>query len=84
MEKDILNKLRNNNRIVYDIEVYPNCFLIGLYNVNTKETTIYEISDRKNDFVDIVNYIAKTGKHTYFIGFNNLRYDWPIVQSFTN
>lgn len=79
MDKDILEKLRNNIRIIFDIEVYPNCFLIGFYNLITKQYTIYEISDRKNNFKEIVNYIHKVGKYAYFIGFNNLRYDWPIV-----
>ena len=62
---------------VYDIEIFPNCFSLTIKNTETKEFQFFELSNRKNNLVDLVplffffRYI--------FCGYNNIHYDNPIV-----
>lgn len=61
---------------VYDIEIYPNIFLLVFYNKETKEKLIFEISDRKDDEERLRTFL-KTKPSC--IGFNNINYDYPVI-----
>lgn len=61
---------------VYDIEVYPNMFLLVFYNTKTFEKKIFEISSRKNDEEELRTFL-KTKPAC--IGFNNINYDYPVI-----
>ena len=62
---------------VYDIEIFPNCFSLVIKNTETKEFQFFELSDRKNNLVDLVPLFLD--KRYIFCGYNNIHYDNPIV-----
>ena len=62
---------------VYDIEIFPNCFSLTIKNTETKEFQFFELSDRKNNLVDLVPLFLN--KRYIFCGYNNIHYDNPIV-----
>ena len=62
---------------VYDIEIFPNCFSLVIKNTETKEFQFFELSDRKNNLVDLVPLFLN--KRYIFCGYNNIHYDNPIV-----
>lgn len=62
---------------VYDIEIFSNCFSLTIKNTETKEFQFFELSDRKNNLVDLVPLFLD--KRYIFCGYNNIHYDNPIV-----
>ena len=46
-------KIRGKTVFVYDIEVFPNVFLLTVKNTESQNKRKYEISDRTNDLPDI-------------------------------
>lgn len=62
---------------VYDIEIFPNCFSLTIKNTETKEFQFFELSNRKNNLVDLVSLFLD--KRYIFCGYNNIHYDNPIV-----
>lgn len=66
----------NRNIYIYDIEQYKNFHCSIFFNIDTHEYKIFEISERKNDYVAL-NHFANR-KYTC-IGFNNLNYDYPMI-----
>ena len=62
---------------VYDIEIFPNCFSLVIKNTETKEFQFFELSNRKNNLVDLVSLFLD--KRYLFCGYNNIHYDNPIV-----
>lgn len=64
-------------KCLFDVEVYPNCFLCSIKDYKTKEVTIWEISHRKNDYNDIKAFF--TSYKNFLISFNGIHYDNPII-----
>jgi len=64
---------------VYDIELFPNLFLVILRDVETKENYVFEISKRKDDRHELLSHLKTL---EYLIGFNNLRFDYPLLHLF--
>ena len=62
---------------VYDIEIFPNCFSLTIKNTETKEFQFFELSNRKNNLIDLVPLFLD--KRYIFCGYNNIHYDNPIV-----
>lgn len=62
---------------VYDIEIFPNCFSLTIKNTETKEFQFFELSNRKNNLVDLVPLFLD--KRYIFCGYNSIHYDNPIV-----
>ena len=62
---------------VYDIEIFPNCFSLVIKNTETKEFQFFELSNRKNNLIDLVPLFLD--KRYIFCGYNNIHYDNPIV-----
>lgn len=60
-----------------DVEVYPNVFLCGIKDVDTKEKIVWEISDRINEYDKVVKFV--TTFNQYMITFNGIHYDIPIL-----
>lgn len=83
-------KIRNKTVKVYDIEVFPNVFTCTVKDTETQQFTIFEISDRKNQIEELVDYFW-TIRHNVdknqvdlktdciFCGYNNIHYDNPII-----
>jgi len=64
-------------KVILDVEVYPNVFLLGIQDVDTKEKIVYEISDRLNEYDKVVKFV--TTFNQYMITFNGIHYDIPIL-----
>lgn len=63
----------SKQKILYDVECYYNCFLCSIKDYDTKEVTIWEISERKNDYNKIKHFF-QTFKG-FLISFNGIHYD---------
>ena len=70
-------KLNDNILIVYDIEVLLNIFTCTVYNTETNELITFEISERKDNTIDIIRYFQQL--NVYFVGYNNIHFDNPII-----
>ena len=64
-------------KVILDVEVYPNVFLLGIQDADTKEKIVWEISDRTNDYDKVVEFIKSFNQ--YMITFNGQHYDIPIL-----
>ena len=70
-------KIRGKTVFVYDVEVFPNLFTCCVANSESKNKRTYEVSDRKNELVDIARLFLN--KHILLCGYNNKHYDDPII-----
>lgn len=69
----------NGKRVwVYDIEVFPNCFHCSLKDTKTKEKIHFEISQRKNQYIELYKFFTESSDKM-FCGYNNIHYDNPII-----
>lgn len=69
-------------KVIIDVEVYNNVFLLGIQDVDTKEKKLWEISDRTNEYDQIVNFVNNFNQ--YMITFNGIHYDIPILLYITH
>lgn len=66
--------------IIFDVEVALNFFCVTFKEFSKPERHTFEISERKNDFLILKNYLEQLNtKETKLAGFNNLHYDEPIL-----
>lgn len=64
----------------YDLECYPNIFTADFKHANSGGRAFFEISDRRNDLVELVTFLlALKESNCRMIGFNNIGYDYPIL-----
>ena len=70
-------KIKGKTVIVYDIESFYNVFSCTTYNTETKETEVFEISQRKNNLPTMLLHFAD--KSNIFCGYNNIHYDNVII-----
>lgn len=63
-------------RIVYNIETYINFFSVSVEDFNSTDTLYFEISERRNDFKEIVKFFNSL---EFVIGFNNNGYDNILI-----
>lgn len=65
---------------VYDLETYPNIFTFATVFANGKGMRVFEISDRRNDINEILDFLrkVKTAGHR-LVGFNNVGFDYPVL-----
>lgn len=70
-----------NNSIVtvYDIEVFPNCFHCCCKDSETNEVYKFEISKRKNQLTELVDFFYYKNSGRRFCGYNNKHYDDVII-----
>jgi len=66
--------------IIYDCEVFPNCFMLVAKNADTGFLHYFEISPWADHTKDIHQFfdLLKANKHV-MVGFNNLGFDYPIL-----
>lgn len=68
------------NDFIYDIETYPNVFLVTFQHFDSGLQWVYEISDWKNDSGHIINFIEYLkNANCRLVGFNNLHFDYPVI-----
>ena len=70
--------IKNRPVFVYDIEVFPNVFSCTVYDSETKKVQQLEISQRKNDLLDIIELFEN--QDIIFCGYNNIHYDDVIIK----
>ena len=70
-------KIREKIAYVYDIEVFKNVFHCTILNTETEELFKFECSERKNTISDMCDFFLN--QDVYFVGYNNIHYDNPIV-----
>lgn len=69
-------KIKGKTCVVFDIEVLKNVFTCTCKNTETKQITVFEISPRKVDIQGLVTFFYED---YYFVGYNNIHYDNPIL-----
>ena len=69
--------IRDRKVVVYDIEIFPNCFHCCCKNTENKGLYKFEISERKNQIEELCSYFS----HNIFMfcGYNNHHYDDVII-----
>jgi len=70
-------KIRNKDVIVYDIEIFPNVFHLTAKNTEDGQYYFFEISERKNQLTELVDFFRNT--QVIFCGYNNKNYDDTIM-----
>ena len=63
----------------YDIEVFVNCFHCCCKNTETGTITKFEISERKNQLAELVDFFYYKNEDKMFCGYNNKHYDDVII-----
>ena len=70
---------------IYDLETFPNIFTAAFKHPNTGTRVIFEISDRKNESVQLYEFLnALAAMKCRLVGFNNNGFDYPILHFFIN
>lgn len=69
-------KIKGKTCVVFDIEVLKNVFTCTCKNTETKQITVFEISPRRVDIQGLVTFFYE---NYYFVGYNNIHYDNPIL-----
>ena len=65
---------------VYDLEIYPNIFTACFVYANGKGLRVFEISDRKNESEQLLDFLRKVKAGEYrLVGFNNKNFDYPLL-----
>lgn len=67
----------DSQTLVFDIEVYPNYFMVGFANVDTGNLIFVETYDRLSS--EQVSFIHKTLRKHKCVGFNSIKYDMPML-----
>lgn len=67
------------NKWFYDIECLKEIFTVSFLNYKTNKWVIFEISERKNEYIQLINFLNTDIKNLYLIGFNNEHYDNCIL-----
>ena len=66
--------------IIYDIETYPNVFSFASVFENGKGFRVFEISNRKNEINDLLEFLRNVKSHNFgMVGFNNDNFDYPVI-----
>ena len=64
----------------YDVETFPNAFTCTWIHAATGMVVVHEISDRRNDWEALVQFVYNLGRSgARGVGFNNLYFDYPLL-----
>lgn len=65
---------------VYDIETYKHCFLLCVEWYKSNRSRVFEISNRKNEVEEMLEFLRNVVKHDHrLVGFNNQGFDYPVL-----
>ena len=65
---------------IYDLETFPNIFTACFVYANGKGLRVFEISDRKDDTDELLEFlrnVKRTGCR--MVAFNNINFDYPVL-----
>jgi hypothetical protein len=69
------------NWFVFDLETYPNCFLMGIADMQQRKLKMFEISFRKDQRNEIFEYLRNVHRQKgVLVGYNSLFFDEPVLQ----
>ena len=63
--------------VIFDIEIFPNCFHCTCKDTETNKIHLFEISNRKSQITELVEYFLN--KDLLFAGYNNHHYDNVVI-----
>lgn len=64
----------------YDLETYLDCFLFAGKFHNDSEAQVFEISWRKNNKTELINFLNYLKSiDAFMVGYNSLGFDYPIL-----
>ena len=66
--------------IVYDIEIFPNCFTFSMETLEGDSAGTWEISQYRDDrrmLFEFFQWLKNT--QTFMIGFNSVNFDYPVI-----
>lgn len=66
-------------RFAYDIEIYQNFFCVTFLDYHSENKIIFEISERINQYEELVEYMNSIPRTSYGISFNGIDYDNLIL-----
>lgn len=70
----------SKNDVIYDIETYPNIFTACFADVTTRTMKVFEISDRKDQRSELLQYLRNLYiTKAKLVGFNNVGFDYPVI-----
>ncbi len=70
---------------IYDIETYPNVFTCAVECVDTDKQWVFEISYRRNDIKEFIEFIRHVSmSKSRMVGFNNVGFDYPVIHFIIN
>lgn len=72
-------RIHNKSVVVYDIEIFPNVFHCCCKDTEEDKTYLFEISDRKNQLEQLVDFFFYQNTNKIFCGYNNHHYDDVII-----
>lgn len=65
---------------IYDLETFPNTFTACFVYANGNGMRVFEISNRKNEVNELIDFLRKVKTGGYrLVGFNNLGFDYPVL-----
>lgn len=68
-----------------DLETFPNCFLAAFKIFRNPKIHQFEISDRKNQIAELLQFLSWLQNSGYYlVGYNNLNFDYPITHELLN
>lgn len=67
-------------RIVWDIETYPNCFILCAEHAEYPLTWAYEVSQFRDDTAELMDWLLwLKDQGAEMVGFNNVGFDYPVL-----
>ena len=71
--------IKNKTVVVYDIEIFPNVFHCCCKDTQSNEYKKFEISERKNQLTELVEFFKSSSNAILFCGYNNHHYDDVVI-----
>ena len=72
-------RIRNRKVYVYDVEIFPNAFHCCCKDTESGQLHKFEISNRRNQLDNLVDFFYYDSSEKMFCGYNNHHYDDVII-----
>ena len=73
---ELLEAAKNNERLVFDVEVYPNYFIVSFKSIQSKKIVYFELSDTLTFLPEKLKWVLE---NFCCISFNGIKYDSIIL-----
>lgn len=75
-DEELLAAAQNGERFVFDIECYPNYFLIAFSSLVSGKVLVFELAENKNLHIEKLRWVLE---NLCLVSFNGNTYDMPIA-----